>query len=348
MITDSPHKHGASALLAAPLTLCGKQIHNRIVVPPISDFGVVSPEGRVTARHMERYAAFAAGGAGLVILEACSVLRMKENRDTLFLEDDDCIPGMKCLADAIHRYPPITLVQIMLTGLSTMQENSIAEISRSDFLRYREAFLSAAVRCKSAGFDGVELHAAHGMYLNEVIEANDRNDEYGGCFENRVRLLAELIAEIKEKCGKSFIVAVRFGNPNYEELLKTAAAIEAAGGDLLDVSSGMGFYQDVPSEFPYDSKIYAASLVKAHTHLPVICVGSIFSGDAGEAILKAGLADMVAVRRGSLADPAWAKKTLAGEAPNPCLHCRNCLWYIDGTLCPARKRRSTESSKTTI
>ena len=157
------------------------------------------------------------------------------------------------------------------------------------------------------------------MNLDEVIETSEWMDEYGGSFENRVRLLTELIAEIRERCGKDFIVAVRFGNPSYEELLKTADAVQAAGGDLLDVSSGMGRYLDVPSGFPYDGKVYAASLVKAHASLPVICVGSIFTGDEGEAILKEGLADMIAVGRGSLADPACARKTLAGESPNPCL-----------------------------
>lgn len=272
-------------------------------------------------------------------MEACSVLRMPENRDTLCLESDDCIPGMKLLADVIHRYSAAALVQIMLTGLSTMKENRIDEITRTDFLRYKDAFVSAALRCQAAGFDGIELHAAHGMYLDEVIETSERKDEYGGCFENRVHLLTELIAEIKKTCGKDFVVAVRFGNPNYEELLKTADAVQAAGGDLLDVSSGMGRYPDVPIGFTHDSKVYAASLVKAHTKLPVICVGNIFTGDEGEAILKEGLADMIAVGRGSLADPAWSKKTLAGETPNPCLHCKICMWYMDGALCPAGKRR---------
>lgn len=247
---------------------------------------------------------------------------MPENRDTLCLESDGCIPGMKLLADVIHRYSAVALVQIMLTGLSTMKENRIDEICRTDFLRYKDAFVSAALRCRVAGFNGMEFHAAHGMYLDEVIETSERMDEYGGSFENRVRLLTELIAEIRERCGKDVIVAVRFGNPSYEELLKTADAVQAAGGDLLDVSSGMGRYLDVPSGFPYDGKVYAASLVKAHASLLVICVGNIFTGDEGEAILKEGLADMIAVGRGSLANPAWARKTLAGESPNPCLRCK--------------------------
>ena len=276
-------------------------------------------------------------------MEACSVLRMPENRDTLCLENDDCIPGMKLLADVIHRYSAVALVQIMLTGLSTMKENRIDEITRTDFLRYKNAFASAALRCQKAGFDWIELHASHGMYLDEVIETSERMDEYGGSFENRVRLLTELIAEIREKCEKDFIIAVRFGNPNYEELLKTADAVQAAGGDLLDVSSGKERYLDVPIGFTHDSKVYAASLVKAHTKLPVICVGSIFTGDEGEAILKEGLVDMIAVGRGSLADPAWARKTLAGESPNPCLRCKSYMWYMDGALCPARRKENEKT-----
>lgn len=330
-------------MLNEPLLICGTEVKNRIVVPPMSDFGTIAPDGLVHQRHIDRYEAYAKGGAGLVIVEACSVLRMLENRDTLCLENDDCISGMKRLADVIHHYPAVTLVQIMLTGLSTMKENRIDEITRTDFLRYKNAFVLAALRCQTAGFDGIELHAAHGMYLDEVIETSERMDEYGGSFENRIRLLTELIAEIREKCGKDFIIAVRFGNPNYEELLKTADAVQAAGGDLLDVSSGMGRYPDVPFNFAHDGKVYAASLVKAHTKLPVICVGNIFSGNEGEAILKEGLADMIAVGRGSLADPAWAKKTLAEEAPNPCLRCKNCMWYIDGTLCPARRKENEKT-----
>ena len=325
-------------LLNKPMTICGKEIKNRIVVPAMSDFGTVAPDGMVHQSHIDRYEAYAKGGAGLILIEACSVVRMPENRDAIVLEYDDCIPGMKRLADTIHKYQKVALVQIMLTGLSSMRENSIAEINHEDYMHYREAFFSAAVRCQKAGFDGIELHAAHGMYLDEVIEANERTDEYGGCFENRVRLLTELIHEIKTTCGEDFIVAVRFGNPNYDELLRTAVAIEQAEADLLDISSGMGRYSNVPEGFLYDSKVFAASLVKKQSHLPVICVGNIFTGAQGERILRSGYADMIAVGRGHLSDPEWADKTLAGEEPNPCLRCKNCLWYVDGKLCPARRK----------
>lgn len=134
-------------MLNEPLRICGTEVKNRIVVPPMSDFGTVAPDGLVHQSHIDRYEAYAKGGAGLVIVEVCSVLRMPENRDTLCLENDDCIPGMKLLADVIHRYSAVALVQIMLTGLSTMKENRIDEITRTDFLRYKNAFISAALRC---------------------------------------------------------------------------------------------------------------------------------------------------------------------------------------------------------
>ena len=167
----------------------------------------------------------------------------------------------------------------METGLSTMPYHAIAEIPEKEFLHYKDDFIRAAVRCKEAGFDGIELHAAHGMYLNQVIETSERQDGYGGSFEGRVRVLAELVREIKELCGESFIVAVRFGNPDYEELVQTAITIEQAGGDLLDVSTGMGGYGNIPPQFHFDSKIYAASLVKDKVSIPVIGVGNIQTGE---------------------------------------------------------------------
>lgn len=254
-----------SISLSKPINICGRRIKNRIVVPPMSDFGTVAPDGLVHQSHIDRYEAYAKGGAGLIIIEACSVLRMPENRDTLCLENDDCIPGIKSIADIIHHYSAVTLVQIMLTGLKTMEEKKISEISRDDFLRYKEAFISAAIRCQKAG------------------------------------------------------------------------------ADIIDVSSGIARYSNIPNNFLYNSKIYAASLVKNHVDIPVICVGNIFTGNIGKSIIDNEYADMIAVGRGHLSDPAWANKTLAGVPVNQCLQCKNCLWWIDGNLCAARRKEKQKN-----
>ena len=324
--------------LAAPIIVNGKTIKNRVVVPPMADFGMTANDGRVNERHVQHYGAFASGGAGLIITEACAVSNMNETRNTIGIFDDSCIPQMSLLAKAAKLNQAVALVQLLNSGLSIMPEKTITQISREKFLAYKTDFVSAAVRCKKAGFDGIELHAAHGFYLNQIVETSTRTDEYGGSFENRIRIIQELIAGIKAVCGKDFIVAVRFGNQNIKELLRTAEAIENAGGDLLDVSTGCTSYHKIPAEISFDSKIYAASLVKKAANVPVICVGNITSGKQAEQILELGFADMTAVGRGHLCDPCWAQKAIVGETPNPCINCRTCMWYIDGRKCPSVKR----------
>ena len=327
----------STSYLAQPLAICGKKIKNRIVVPPMADFGMTEQDGLVNNRHIERYGAYARGGAGFIIVEACAVTKMPEPRNTIGLFSDDCLAGLKKLAQATTENGAVALVQLMETGLSTMPYHAIAEIPEKEFLHYKDDFIRAAVRCKEAGFDGIELHAAHGMYLNQVIETSERQDGYGGSFEGRVRVLAELVREIKELCGESFIVAVRFGNPDYEELVQTAITIEQAGGDLLDVSTGMGGYGNIPPQFQFDSKIYAASLVKDKVSIPVIGVGNIQTGEQAEKVLEYKYADMVAIGRGHLCDPAWASKALHGEQPILCRKCKPCMWYIDGGKCPVHQ-----------
>ena len=325
--------------ISAPIKVNEKWIKNRIVVPPMADFGMTEKDGCVNERHLQHYGAFAEGGAGLIIVEACVVSKMNEPRNTIRIYDDRYIPGLKNLANAAKKNGSVCMVQLLNNGLELMRENRIADISRKDFLNYKEDFVSAAVRCRTAGFDGVELHAAHGFYLNQVIETSMRDDGYGGDLESRMRLIRELITEIKEKCGKDFLVAVRFGCCDYGKLVKIAEAIEDAGGDILDVSTGAYDYKEAPEGFPYDKKLYAASLVKENARIPVIGVGGIQTGDQAESVLEKGIADMVAVGRGHLCCPDWADRTMRGEAVDKCRNCGTCMWYIDGRKCPAVRKK---------
>lgn len=324
--------------LSSPFLLKGHQIKNRIVVPPMADFGATDTDGLVNSRHLKRYTEFAAGGAGLIITEACTVCQVHEERNTIGVFDDSCITGMAQLAKVIKQNNTVALVQLLNAGINYLPYRSVEEIPSDVFYKYKQEFSDAAIRCKKAGFDGVELHAAHGFYLNQVIETSERTDEYGGTFNCRVRLLSELIQEIRQQCGTDFIIAVRFGNHSIDELIATGKIIEAAGGDILDISSGMGAYHK-PEDFPFDSKIFAASCVKKEVSLPVICVGNIDGGEVAEQVLQDGYADLIAVGRGHLCDPAWGNKVLHGKEPIKCLHCRNCMWYIDGEKCPAVKER---------
>lgn len=321
--------------LFQPLAINGKTVENRVAVPPMAYFGATGEDCMVNDRHVNHYGAFAHGGAGMVVIEACSVTKMREPRNIISLFSDESIPGMSRLAKAATANQAMALVQLINLGIGVMPEASIAQISRDAFLQYKADFISAALRCMKAGFEGVQLHAAHGFYLNQVVETSTRTDEYGGCFENRVRLVQELIGEIKALCGSAFIVSVRFGSRDMNELQEAAKVFETAGADILDISTGMADYHGIPKDFPYDGKIYAASQVAKNSGVPVVCVGHITSGRQAEQILADGHADMVAVGRGHLCDPAWADKTFSGAVPNPCRNCRMCLWFVDGRKYPA-------------
>ncbi|MBP2652342.1 MAG: NADH:flavin oxidoreductase [Firmicutes bacterium] len=147
-----------------------KTIKNRIVVPPMADFGLTNPDGLISQRHLQHYQRFADGEVGLIITEACATSKLNESRNTLGIFDDNCLEGLALIVQTVKKNHAVAIVQMMNTGLSVMRENSLKEISRSQFLAYRDDFVSAAVRCKTAGLDGVELHAAHGFYLNQVTE----------------------------------------------------------------------------------------------------------------------------------------------------------------------------------
>ncbi len=318
-------------ILSSPLTVGGLTLRNRIVVPPISDFGLTQADLHVNPRHVAHYGGFAAGGAGLVIVEACEVSPIPDpERDALILWDDSAIPGLRAVSDAIHAGGAAAFVQLLHPGLNALRLEGFDALRESHLSRWREDFAAAALRAKEAGFDGVELHAAHGYFLNQSFELSR------GTAEERAQYLLSVLRRVKEVCGTQYPVAVRFGAGCGEDLVTLAVLLEQSGADLLDVSTGIGKNWNVPSSFPYNRKVWMASRVKPHVSVPVAAVGRIFSGETAEGILQSGYADLVDVGRGHLCDPAWANKVLSGISPNPCRMCKSCLWYRDGRLCPAR------------
>ena len=328
--------------IAAPLAVGSHTMPNRIVVPPMADIAQHVPDGFVTEHILRRYGDLGRGGAGMVVVEGSNVSKAKDVREAIGIWDDAFIPGLSRLAEAVTCGGAVGLIQLANTGLAIMKEQSIAEISRRDFLTYKDDFIAAARRCREAGFDGVELHGAHGYFLCQIIETSERGDEYGRSFANRIRFLIEIIEAIKGECGRDFIVSARFGYPTVDGLVELAKEVEAAGADMVSISTGRKNYKDVPPDFPVDSKIYAAWKVKQAVHIPVIAVGNIKGGADAEYVLAQGYADAVAVGRSHLADPSWAGKVLQGREPNPCFRCKPCRWFTDSRQCPARNRDKRE------
>ncbi|MBQ6266114.1 MAG: FAD-dependent oxidoreductase [Clostridia bacterium] len=204
-------------------------------------------------------------------------------------------------------------------------------------------FIDAAFRCKLAGVDGVMLHASHGYLLQQFLSpvTNQRADEYGGSFENRLRFITNIINGIREKCGKDYPLVVRLtvdecydriGRPGkgygLEEGVKIAKALEALGIDAIDVSSA-GYdtfnYWLEPVSFEPGWRKYMAKAVKEAVNIPVIAANLIRSPEQAAAQIEEGTQDFVSLGRPHIADPCWAGKAQRGETIRRCICCLNCI-----------------------
>lgn len=204
-----------------------------------------------------------------------------------------------------------------------------------------QRFIDAAVRAKTAGFDAVELHAAHNYLLYQFLSPyfNNREDEYGGTTENRVRIIREIISGIKEKCGRGYPVFVRFpgdeftpeiaGTYGLEEGIRVAKCLEAAGADALDVSNGNPFNASANCEpYSYRSgwKKHVSKAIKEAVKVPVIATCTVKDPVFADQMLKEDVCDFIAIGRGHFADPYFMTKAKAGDYDGivKCIGCMNC------------------------
>ena len=210
-----------------------------------------------------------------------------------------------------------------------------------------EKFVNAAVNCRKAGIDGVELHAAHGYLLSAFLSpyTNHRTDRYGGTPENRRRIVTEIIAGIRGACG-AYPICVRMNADDFveggitpESAVETAKILEAAGADALNVSCGV--YESAPDmiEPNYYEEGWRKELgrrIRANVSIPVISVNTIKYPQTAERLLEEGCCDFAGVARGQMADPEWVNKAKAGREDliRKCMGCMECnkSVVLDGCL----------------
>jgi thioredoxin reductase len=213
-------------------------------------------------------------------------------------------------------------------------------LTRAEIRELIAAYGDAALRCRQAGFDFVEIHGAHGYLISEFLAANSnlRQDEYGGSFENRIRFLVEIIEDIKAKTGPAYPIGVRMNGEDYvqggwtlEEAKRLAPILERLGIDWLHVSAGV--YGSMPVTIPsmysdHACFVHLAEAVKKSVSIPVIAVGRIKDPGMADRIIREGRADMVAMGRAHLADPELARKAHEGRLSDirPCIGCcKGCI-----------------------
>ena len=229
--------------------------------------------------------------------------------------------------------------------LSAHGATRIHAMSHKEVKRLINDFIAAAVRCKKAGVDAVELHSTHGYIIQQFLSpnTNQRTDEYGGSFENRLRFLTEIVQGIKEQCGKNYPLIVRLtvdemydkiGKPGkgygLETGKKIAKRLEELGVDAINVSSACYDtynYWLEPTSFEPGWRAYLAKEIKETVSIPVIAANFIRSPEQAERQLEEGYQDFVGSARNFICDPYWAKKAQDGhpEKIRRCIGCLHCI-----------------------
>ncbi|NLI61064.1 MAG: NADH:flavin oxidoreductase [Clostridiales bacterium] len=352
--------------LFLPITIKGKNIRNRAVMPPMVFFERAGDDGFVTDEHVEHYRARAKGGTGLIIVEATCIEKNGRLSDCqLGIWSDEHISGLSRIVQACHEYGSVVMLQLHHSGLRT--PSSVTEIpvgpsknnqkpSRAltidEIEAIKEDFTKAALRAQEAGFDGIELHGAHGQLLNQFVSpvTNQRTDEYGGDLKGRMKLSLDIIYNIKKELeGKRFIIGYRMGGnePTLKDGIKIAKLLEEAEVDLLHVSGGISSpdiaLPQPPQTFPFHWIVYCGTEIKKNVSIPVIVVEGIRTAKQASLIMDNRLADFVSVGRGHLVDPFWTKKAMNQLEAIPCLECKpDCHWFENGDLCPQQRVKNSQ------
>lgn len=330
-------------LLLEPLKAGLLELTNRLVMPPMAT-EKSGAKGLVTREHIDYYAEKTRGGyIGLVIVEH-SFIRPegKASPRQLSIADDSVVPGLKSLAKVIRQNGSKAITQINHAGTAAVEEvtgltpvgpspvrnprrgDKPRELTADDINNIIQAFKDAARRTKEAGFDGVEIHSAHGYLLNQFFSplTNRRKDKYGGSVLNRIRIHLEVIEAVKDAVGDDFPLLLRLGASDYttggttiEDSIIAAKEFEKAGVNILDISGGFSGYT-IKGLTGQGFFAPLTEAVKEAVSIPVILTGGITEAEAAERLLKDNKADLIGVGRAILKDSNWAKKAVTSLQAN--------------------------------
>jgi 2,4-dienoyl-CoA reductase-like NADH-dependent reductase (Old Yellow Enzyme family)/thioredoxin reductase len=340
-------------LLCQPFQLGTMTLKNRIVMPPMV-VSYATDDGFTTERTIAYYEARARGGAGLIIQEATYVHPLGQILGgEQGISDDKFIPKLRELTEAVHKHGAKIAVQLIHGGrnaylpdgtqpvgpspIPSPGKNKPRELTSAEIAGIVRCFADAAVRAQQAGYDGIEIHGAHGYLIDQFISpaSNHRKDKYGGTVENRARLLVEIIEVVKEAVGRNFPVWCRMNGKEYgitggetlADARKVARLAEKAGAIAIHVSAGG---PDNPTNVTTPTFVPAviadlAAGIKTAVKVPVIAVGRM-TPESAEELLTGGKADLIAFGRALLADPELPNKICEGkpEAIRPCILCFRC------------------------
>ena len=348
-------------VLFSPAKIGSMTVKNRAVMAPMGTHSA-SADGNMNDKSIGMYAERAKGGVGAIIVGMIAV--DEEHGVALpnqFRLKSAFLTEYSRLTEEIHSYdtriigqlyhggamsnPAVTgFINYSASDISIYPDRPTRAMTLDEIKRLREMYVEKALLLQRAGFDGAEIHAAHGYLLSQFLSPyhNRRTDDYGGSFENRFRLLREIIEDVRSAVGGRFVLTVRFPGDEFakdrsplhmdaEDGLRIAKAIEATGKvDALNISYGNAYNPNANCE-PYSYKegwkCETAKRIKDSVSLPTMSTNTIKGPELAEKVLEDGVSDFVVLGRSLLADPYFMKKAYTGREDDirrcmGCMHCR--------------------------
>jgi 2,4-dienoyl-CoA reductase (NADPH2) len=341
--------------LLSPLDLGFTTLKNRTLMGSMHTGLEEHPDGikRMAAFYGDR----AKGGCGLIVTGGYGPTRRgSTHHDTKMIETDDDITNHKIITDEVHKYDSKICMQILHTGRYAFTGNPIApsaikapinmlepEACTSEMIEEEICgFVDLALKAQKANYDGVEIMGSEGYFINQftALRTNHRDDEWGGAYENRIKLGVEVVRRVREAVGEKFIIIFRLsmmdlveGGSTFDEVVQFGQAIEKAGATIIN--TGIGWHEaripTIQTKVPRAAFTWVTAKYKEHFSIPVITSNRINTPEVAEEILQNGDADMISMARPFLADADFVLKAVEGRSDeiNTCIGCNQaCLDHI--------------------
>jgi 2,4-dienoyl-CoA reductase (NADPH2) len=337
--------------LFSPIRINNLEVKNRVAYPALGL--LYSYDGKLNDRYYEYFREKARGGAGIVTVGPVGIDRAGSGVIVLSLANDESIEPFRKLATIIKDSGARAWVQLFHAGAyafsiildgekpvapsevySKYSKETPRALTIGDIKELQQAYVSAALRAKEAGFDGVEIIASAGYLITQFLSPlkNLRTDEYGGSFENRVRFPREVIERVRSAVGPDYPLAVRMAGNDFVpgsntdlETPRFAREYEKAGIDLINVTGGWheARVPQLPMELPRGGYSYLALNIKKEVSVPVMASNRIPRPELAERMIRDGSCDMVNLGRVLIADPYWPEKARGGRQDEirPCVAC---------------------------
>lgn len=347
------------SVLFAPILTGAIEIPNRFIRSATHDF-MAANDGSITERQVSLFENLAKGEVGLIITGHTYVNPGgKASPYQIGIHADNLIEGLSQITEAVHRHPSRIFLQLSHAGRQTKPKlcggtpfapSAVyepifkvmpKEITHEEIKAVIGDFIQSSHRAKLAGFDGIQLHVAHGYLLSSFISpyTNRRNDEWGGSLSNRLRIVVEIIRGIKGLEGKEFPLAVKLNSSDFlprglelKESIEIAKILEKEGIDAIEVSGGMAeagkgsVWQGLRSEEEEGYFIDNAAKIKKALSIPVFGLGGIRSFSVMEKIIQKGKADLISMSRPFIREPFLVKKFRTGLIKkSECISCNKCF-----------------------